>query len=378
MSRITRSAVFHGKSRLLTAAFCAALIAAGCSSGAATTTTSTSPASGPTTSAPTGSSAPSTTTEPQTTTTFKTVTVKIGLNRNLLFLPVWVAKEKDFFSGQGIDAQFTELSGGSELRTAILGGSTDFTVQVPEGSALLYVQGEHLVNVVATQKKLGWKLIIRTQEKDQVKTVADLKGKVIGVSGRGAGSDVQLQALLRSANLVPDKDVKIVAIGAYSAGIEAMRAGQIDGMMIVEPATSQALSEGVGYVLADWSAPDFKIYPGVDQVPFGSLAAMQSYIDAHPDVVERVVRAVVQAEQYMVDNPDWTVQYAATLTSTDASLIDGAVRNGLLPNVGPQISEVGWNALVKALQGAGVITEDVPYQAVTDVALASVWDEFKP
>lgn len=311
-----------------------------------------------------------------TATPLQTATVRIGLNKNLLFFAVWVAQERGFFKKNGIEAEFKEITDGTALRTAVLAGSIDFTVQVPEGSAVLYNQGETLMNVVATQGKLTWSLLLAERHKGKF-TKGDgkaLKGMTIGVSSRGSGSDLQLQALLNASGLKPNTDVKIVAIGAYANGIPAMAQGQIDGMMTVEPATSQAIAAGA-FEHVYYGDPG--VYPGSADVPMGALAALKTYIDKNPDVTARVVRSIVEAETYMVANPDWTLEYAATLNKSTAAALSGAVKKQLIPALTPVISETGWKTLVGVLVQAGAIQKEAPYSAAVAIQFKSEWDKFK-
>ncbi len=301
--------------------------------------------------------------------------VKIGLNKNLLFLAVWVAKERGIFEKNGIDAEFVQIADGTSLRTAILAGSIDFTVQVPEGSAVLHQQGANLLNVVATQGRLTWSLVLAGKYKDKVKLgdVSALKGMTIGVSSRGSGSDLQLQALLKANGLKPNSDVQIVAIGAYANGIAAMEQGRIDGMMCLEPARGQALAAG------DFEDVNFgtEVYPGSTDVPMGALAAMKEYIDANSDLVGRVVASLVQAQSDMVADPEWTLQYAARLNNLPADSLEGAVKQQLIPALNPAITEKGWNTLMQVLVDAGALKQAVPYSEAVATQFAPEWDKFK-
>lgn len=301
--------------------------------------------------------------------------VKIGLNKNLLFFPVWVAKERGLFEKNGIDAEFVEIADGTALRTAILAGSIDFTVQVPEGSALLHQQGASLMNIVATQGRLTWSLVLAAKHKGQFAAgdAKILKGMTIGVSSRGSGSDLQLQALLNANGLQPNTDVKIVAIGAYANGLAAMEQGRIDGMMCLEPARGQALAAGnfeQVYFGTD-------VYPGSTDVPMGALGAMKEYIDANPELVSRVVASLVQAQTEMVANPEWTLEYAAKLNNLPVENLRSAVIDQLLPALNPAISETGWETLMGVLVSAGSIKEPVPYAAAVATQFAPEWEKFK-
>jgi NitT/TauT family transport system substrate-binding protein len=301
--------------------------------------------------------------------------VRIAINKNMLFFPVWVAKERGLFAKNGVDVEFVEIADGTALRTAALSGSVDFATQVPEGSAVLFSRGEKFPNLVATQAKLTWSLVLAGKYKDKVK-VGDakaLKGMTIGVSSRGSGSDLQLQALLKANGLTPNQDVKIVAIGAYANGIAAMEQNRIDGMICLEPARSKAIAAG------NFEHVYFgtEVYPGSANVPMGALAALQDYIDKHPDLARRVVLSVVEAESAMVADPDWTLAYAAKLNNTSTDELSYAIKQQHIPALNPAMSEKGWNTLMDVLVDTGALKEKVAYKDANATMFASEWAKFK-
>lgn len=242
--------------------------------------------------------------------------VTIAVNRNLLFVPVWVAQEQGFFEAEGLDAELVELTGGgAEIRTAVLFGAVDATVQVPEGSALVYQQGQRLVNIVVTQSTVPWRLVLSQELEGSVEPgdVAALEGLTIGVTGRGAGSDVFLQALLRSVGLEPDADVTIAAYGGpWASALTAIEEGQMDGAMIVQPGV--APSREVAFEFARIS--DGELLEGAEVMP----GAMN---DLHAD-------------------PSAGVESGARImTDSDDAFIETVVSR-MVPKCGPELNEESW------------------------------------
>jgi ABC-type nitrate/sulfonate/bicarbonate transport system substrate-binding protein len=68
-----------------------------------------------------------------------------------------------------------------------------------------------------------------------ISSVEELKGKLLGVSSFGASTDTYARALLRRYKLVPNQDVKILALGGGTARIAAMETGAIDAALIKAP-----------------------------------------------------------------------------------------------------------------------------------------------
>lgn len=299
--------------------------------------------------------------------------LSIAINRNLPFIAVWVAKERGFFANRGLDVTFLEAGGGAELRTAVLSGAVDMAIQSPEGSALLYEQGQRLVNIVATQGKLPWVLVLGKQHKGKVKPgdIAALKGMRLGVTGRGSGSDMQLQALLRRAGLAVDKDVQIVG-ASFAALIAQMDRGQLDGIMAVEPATTQALDTG-GFVFVDYAVGE--VYPGSSQISAGALAAPAAYIAANSVATRAAVEAVVDAMVFMSKNADWTSQFVAKLTGLSVDKVRAMADKQFVKN-SPVITEEGWKSLVKILKDGGVLKVDPPYEQLVAKQYAPIWDRY--
>ena len=80
-----------------------------------------------------------------------------------------------------------------------------------------------------------------TRIADKVKTMADLKGHSLGVTGLGSSTNFLTLALAARAGLKPG-DVTTVAVGAGNTFLAAMQKGAIDGGMTTEPTVSRALA----------------------------------------------------------------------------------------------------------------------------------------
>ena len=68
-----------------------------------------------------------------------------------------------------------------------------------------------------------------------IRSVEELKGKVLGISSFGASTDTYARALLRRYKLTPNQDVKIIALGGGTNRIAAMEGGAIDAALIEAP-----------------------------------------------------------------------------------------------------------------------------------------------
>src|SRR6201999_3075575 len=112
------------------------------------------------------------------------------------------------------------------------------------------------------------------------KSVADLKGKKIGVTAPGSSTQVLANFVLAKAGLKPS-DVSIIGVGAGNGAVAAMRAGQIDAISNLDPVITLLSRSGDLKILSDTRvvAEADKIFGG--PMPAGSPYTQQSFIDKY-------------------------------------------------------------------------------------------------
>ena len=118
---------------------------------------------------------------------------------------LWVTDEGKLFQKNGIDPQILYLQ--TTLgQTAMIAGEIDMCVYSGSLLSSARLQGVDVVMVTSFLNKPLYRLVVRSE----IKTVADLKGKNVGVTGAGSGSWAMANVYLKKAGLTPDKDVSIV------------------------------------------------------------------------------------------------------------------------------------------------------------------------
>ncbi|MBV9121523.1 MAG: ABC transporter substrate-binding protein, partial [Chloroflexi bacterium] len=136
-------------------------------------------------------------------------------------------------------------------------------------------------------------IIVRKDLQDQVKTVADLKGKSIAMLALTGTGGVQLQADLKSGGLTLN-DVNVVQGINFSDMPTALANKKVDAALAFEPIISQAVAQGIAFKLYDTGAalPD---YP-VEQLFYGP-----DFIKNQPDVGKRFITAYLHAVRDLQD-----------------------------------------------------------------------------
>ena len=190
----------------------------------------------------------------------------------------------------------------------------------------------------------------------------------------GSATDLALRAVLRDAGLEPDRDVAVIAVGSSSSAAAALRAGQIDGFMGGEP--------GGAVIVHQLKIGRYFIEPLRDQGPkflrdmtFPTLQASDRYIQANPQTVERVVRAVAKTQKRLREDPEAGVRVAQKIfPALDVELI----RNIIMlqrPSYIPTITEEAMRTANQFQKQAGVVKSDFPYDKIVAVQFKSLWEQ---
>jgi NitT/TauT family transport system substrate-binding protein len=299
-------------------------------------------------------------------------TVRIGTTPAVTFVVLYGAEQLGYFKAEGITAQFSDFEGGAEVTTAMVGGSIDFAGTYLERPLILAEKGFGSKNLLAILNRNPIFLVVRKNL--PATDVRGLKGTKLGMTRAGSATDLALRALLRDAGLEPDRDVAVIAVGSSASAAAALKAGQIDGFMGGEP--------GGAVIVHQLKIGRYFIEPLRDQGPkflqnmtFPTLQASDRYIQANPQVVERVVRAVVKTQKRLREDPEAGVRVAQKIfPALDVELIRGIIALQR-PWYHPAISEDAMRIANQFQKQAGVVKSDFPYDKVVAVQLKPIWDQ---
>jgi NitT/TauT family transport system substrate-binding protein len=139
--------------------------------------------------------------------------------------PFWIAKDLGLYEKYGLDVQLVNIAAGSVSLTALLAGNVHLTTDSSSGVVSAVARGAPIVTV-STNGALPYQLIALPA----IKSPAQLKGKIIGSSRIGAGTDFLLRRILAHLGLTPGKDVSLIPTGVSESEkrIQLMFQGKID------------------------------------------------------------------------------------------------------------------------------------------------------
>ena len=209
--------------------------------------------------------------------------VTIGLSVNdSTFLPIYLAETAGFYKDEGLKVKVLAFRGGSDLTRALVAGSVQVAVAAPT-SVLAAINAGEKVKVFYggfNQAPFFW------YAAPSIKTMADVKGKRLGITRFGSSTDALTRFALVAAKLDPNKDVRIIQGGGSGERLAALEANQIDAGIFTWPHNFAAADRGFNLIASQSDfMPDF---------PIQSFFAMQSFIDKNPQTLKGVLRAFVR------------------------------------------------------------------------------------
>ena len=158
----------------------------------------------------------------------------------ILNLPIWVAADGGFCKEHGLQCEPTAIPSGPLALQALAAGSLEImyasteviTAAASRGNDVQVFVG-HSPNIIFTLN-ISNKVPLPNLSKGYPEVMKDLKGMRIGVTARGAGTELLTRALLLGAGMTPD-DVTFVATGSPTTSYPTFVARQIDAGMMFEP-----------------------------------------------------------------------------------------------------------------------------------------------
>ena len=226
------------------------------------------------------------------------VTVAVGGKNLLYYLPLTIAEQLGYFKAEGLDVTIVDFAGGSRALQAVVGGSADVVSGAFEHTVNMQFKGQRMRAFVlqgaAPQIVLG----INPKTMAGFKTLADLKGKKVGVTAPGSSTNVMLNFVLAKAGLKPS-DVSVIGVGAGNGAVAAMRSGQIDAMSNLDPVITLLQRSGDLKIISDTRVvtESEKVFGG--PMPAACLYAMQSFINSNPNTTQALTNAIVRADRWI-------------------------------------------------------------------------------
>ena len=202
---------------------------------------------------------------------------------------MFMAQQEKLFKKYGLDVELLHIPSSSRGIQAILAGEIAFSFMDGSNAAQANLKGANLALVAGATNRQVFSLMA----KPEIKRIADLKGKKIGITRIGSSTHTSAFYALGSAGL-KTTDYQILPLVEVPNIFTALAAGQIDAGVMSPPTNARAKKAGfVELMNIAKEGPEFVSV---------AVGTSRTYIKANEDIVRRVVRAYAEGVQIFKTN----------------------------------------------------------------------------
>lgn len=229
----------------------------------------------------------------------ETEVVKVGVLPTSGIAPLYLGRDKGFFSDHGIELELQVAAGGAAIVPAVMSGDLDVGYGASVSSAIANAKGlpikivaQGIVGAADPKDSIN-KLVVRGDSK--IDSAKDLEGGKVAVNTLGSIAEIGIKSTLEEQGADLSK-IQFVEIGLPDMP-GALQAGRVEAIWATEPFLTQLESEGARSLYA-WD---------VEFVPNASLASYftsAKYIEEHQATLDRFLEAVNESLTYAEDHPE--------------------------------------------------------------------------
>ncbi|HEY7062241.1 MAG TPA: ABC transporter substrate-binding protein [Chloroflexota bacterium] len=272
-------------------------------------------------------------------------------------LPVFVARDNGFFERYGLDVE-TLLLTSDRAMAAVASGDIQYVGGVGPASVAATALGLPLRAVWVTATSPAYTVFARPE----IRTPEQLRGKRMGVPAIGGTSAVVTGMALKHFGIEAGRDVALAQIEGDALIAESLRSGAIDAAPLTAPFSLAMRQEGFTPLIDVAS---------LVQMPQGGLSTTLDKLANERDEVRRTVRALDQAQQWILQNPDDAVTLIQATLDTDRPVAQGTYDETVPTFQGKGlVTREGIDNILAAVRDAGRIGPEVRYEDVADGTLA--------
>jgi NitT/TauT family transport system substrate-binding protein len=226
-----------------------------------------------------------------------TVTMMVGGIDKQIYLEYQLGYDLGFFKQHGINMVLsTEQQGGVGAEDAMASGQVNLAGAWYIHTIDFQEKGKDVIDLVQLAGAPGERIMCANGS--GVHTAADFKGKSIGVTDLGSGTDDLVLYLAARAGLTT-KNFSRVGVGAGSTLISALQNHRIACAITSQPTVNAIESKGIGYSAIDLATTAGTVKNLGGAYPAAGVLTLQSWANSHPQAAQNVVTAMVETMHWI-------------------------------------------------------------------------------
>jgi NitT/TauT family transport system substrate-binding protein len=225
------------------------------------------------------------------------VTIMVGGYEKHIYLPAKLAEGLGYFKAEGLDVELLNEGAGVDAENEMLAGAVQGVVGFYDHCVDLQTKGKYVESVVQFSQAPGEVELVSTKH-PEIKSMADLRGKSLGVTGLGSSTNFLSQYLMVKAG-VPLGEFTSIPVGAGTTFIAAMTQDKIQAGMTTEPTISRLLKTGEARILVDMRSIEKTKQALGGTYPAASLYMPTDWVEKNKPTVQKLANAFVKTLKYI-------------------------------------------------------------------------------
>ena len=226
------------------------------------------------------------------------LTIAVGGKNLFYYLPLTIAEQLGYFKDEGLQVEIPDFAGGAKALQALVGGSADVVSGAYEHTINMQAKNQFIESFVLQGRAPQIVLAVSTKTMPDYKSLADLKGKKIGVTAPGSSTSMMASYVLAKAGIKPS-EVSFIGVGAASGAITAVKSGQVDAIANLDPVITMLQRDKLIKVVADTrTLKDTQaVYGG--PMPAAVLYTHGKFVQENPNTTQALANAMVHALRWL-------------------------------------------------------------------------------
>jgi NitT/TauT family transport system substrate-binding protein len=225
------------------------------------------------------------------------VTIMVGGYEKQIYLPAKLAEGLGYFKAEGLDVELLNEPSGVDAEDEMLAGAVQGVVGFYDHCVDLQTKGKFAESVVQFSQAPGEVELVSTKH-PEIKSMADLRGKTMGVTGLGSSTNFLTQYLMVKSG-VPLGEFTSLPVGAGTTFIAAMQQDKIQAGMTTEPTISRLLKTGEAKVLVDMRSIEKTKAALGGTYPAASLYMPTDWVEKNKPTVQKLANAFVKTLKFI-------------------------------------------------------------------------------
>ncbi len=290
------------------------------------------------------------------------------VTHSVFYAPLYLAIENGYFSEEGLKIELTNGGGADNSMTALLSGTADIGLMGPETVIYVYNQNKADYPKVFGQltQKDGSFLVSRVAQPDF--EWSDLRGKEILAGRKGGVPAMTFEYILNELGMQNNQDFTLNFDVQFNLMTSAFLGGTADYCTVFEPTASEYQASGNWHIVASVGAQG-------GEIPYTSFIALGSYIKNNQEKLEKFMKAIKKAYEFMETHTEYQVAEAivkqfpsTTIKSIETSIKSYKAIDAWKTNM--QATESSFTRLQDIMQNAGELTSRVEFNKIVDNSIA--------